>query len=142
VSARVLAMPRGVVAEPRPVAVRPELATPLTTAVLRALARLGLSDKEIADVVRMSAKGYSKAKHGREGHGLRTQALDGMDAAYRDVFLDALIEELARLRGRTVMRPGGQLARLAQTMRALGDSLDAMSIQAMGQPGLPFASGE
>jgi hypothetical protein len=140
VSARVLAMRRRTLAEPVPVLARPELAAPLTTAVLRALARLGLSDKEIADVVGMSAKGYSKAKHGREGHGLRTQQLDAMASAYRDVFLDALVEELAHLRGRTVVRPGGQLARLAQTMRAIGDTLDALAIQQQGA--LPFAMGE
>lgn len=100
---------------------------PLTTAFLRAIARLALTDKEWAERLGKSAPLWSKQKNGKDGYGLRVQDLDALPAAELGVFIDALLEELARFRGRTLVRRGGQLAFTADALRAVAESLEQIA---------------
>lgn len=129
-SAQVMAMPQRSVASDSP-AVN---TTPLTDAVVRGAQRLGLTDQQFADLLGLSPQLYSKQKHGTEGHRLHVQRFDALPADYRELFLRAVVEELARTLGLTVVAPGGHLAHLARTMRGLSDTLEALSVQAA----LPF----
>jgi hypothetical protein len=73
-----------------------------TTAVLAALAHLSaerdLSEKELADRLRLGATQWSKQKRGKDGHGMRVQRFDALPEAELACFLDGLSDALDRQR--------------------------------------------
>lgn len=112
----------------------------LTLAITRALARLALSDKELADALHLNPSQFYRQREGQDGHYLHVQRFDLLPEGYHGLFLDALLDELAQLRGRVVVTPMGQHLAMARALRAMGDAVEALST---GQPqaALPFERG-
>lgn len=135
-SARVLAMP---VKSAAPAMEIPGRSRPhsLTTAIVRAAARVGLTDEQLADLMGLSAGQWSKQKAGREGHRMHVQRFDQLPDDIRALFLDALLDELAVQRGRVVVRPAGHLAHMARAMRSMSDALEEIAATTP-QPSLPL----
>jgi hypothetical protein len=103
----------------------------LTTAIVRALVRTGLTDKEIAAALQVNAAQFYRQREGQDGHYLHVQRFDLLPEELHALFLDALIEELARLRGKTVVSPAGHLAAMSTALRALGDVVEQLSVQSV-----------
>jgi hypothetical protein len=133
---RLLAMLRNSSAEPLAI-VGNSQRNGLTAALVRAFARLAITDKELAAMLQLHPSQFCRQREGRDGHYLHVQRVDLLPDEYHALLLDALIDELARLRGRAVVTPQGQCAAMAKALRAMGEAVDAMSA-AQPQAVLPF----
>lgn len=109
--------------------------TPFTTAVIRALDSLGLTEKELAALMKLGANQWSAQKAGRGSNYIHVQRLDVLPAPMRDRFIDALLYELAGLRGRTVATPAGHLSHIAAAMRSMSAAVEQLAVL---QPSLPL----
>jgi hypothetical protein len=115
-------------------------ACPLTDAVLRALDRLGFTDKELAAILRVPPSQFSRQKGNREGNYLQVQRFDAtLPPDVHGRFIDFLIEELAAYRGRVVATPHGHLKHVADALVAMGAAVRSLSAMqpALG-PALPL----
>jgi hypothetical protein len=116
---------------------RPLTVGPLKAACIRAASRLGFNESELAAALGgLHPSQWAKQKAGAEGHRMSVERFDELKPAYRDLFLDALIDELARTRGKVVASPAGQFAAMARTARAMADIAEQMAVAA--QPTLPL----
>jgi len=108
----------------------------LTGAILAALATLKLTDKQLAALLKMPASQLSRQKAGRDGNQLGVQRLDMLPDDIEGLFLDALLDELARRRGRVIATPASHMHHVAEAMRALSAAVDQLAV--IQQPALPF----
>lgn len=137
-TARLLAMPDNRAAEAVSITGKSETA-PLTEAVIRALNRLGLNDKELSAVLRVTPAQFSRQKASRDGHYLQVQRFDAaLPKDLRERFLWALLEELAKACGVTIATPQGHLRDIADAMESMSSAIRKLS--ATGQHALPFES--
>jgi hypothetical protein len=100
---------------------------PFLDAVLRALGRLQLSEKELAALMKLSPSQWSQQKSGANYHHLSIQRLDILPDAQRDRFLDALLDELAHARGRIIATPQGHLKHIADAMASISKAVEELS---------------
>lgn len=131
-TARILAMPVNCSAEA--VAIDSNRPAPLTDAFLEAIDTLGLTDRELAALLRMSPTQLSRQKSNSEGHYLQVQRFDVLPAERRDEFAHALLRALARQLGVSIVTPGAHQKALADAMRAVAAAIDVL-----GQQSLPFS---
>lgn len=129
---RLLALPAKAAGEP--VQLEASASAPLTDAVLAALATLGLTDRQLAAVLRMPQSQLSRQKNNQHGNALQVQRLDLLPTELRDEFLDALIAHLLRARG-AAPATMASLQPMADALRSVSDALEQFSRQ---QPALPF----
>lgn len=117
------------VADQLPVKARPaRMRVSVVRCVLRALVRTGLSQGELADVLKMSPSQWAKQKAGAAGNVLSLQRLDlELPADIHAVFVDALVDELARALGKRVVAPAGHLLQVANALRATSDALESIA---------------
>jgi hypothetical protein len=101
---------------------------PFTTAVLRALDRLRLTDKELAAFMKLLPSQWSAQKAGRGSNYMHVQRVDVLPAELRDRFLDALLDELAHSRGRVIATPQGHLKHIADAAAALSKAIESLAV--------------